>query len=171
MVIYMNKKRFSDQIVIVTGGARGIGASICESFAQEGAQVICDYNPSERSREAFPLLRDKIEAFGGHITGYECDVSDYEAVRKMASDIAGQFGHIDVLVNNAVKAVIRKFNEITPDDYNSMFSVNVAGAFWCTQAVLNQMLTQGYGSVVFISSNASVNGGAGSCLYPAWHSN
>ena len=163
----MKQQRYAGQVVLITGGARGIGAQMCRRFAEEGAQVIADYAPSERSREAFPPLKAEIEAAGGKIEGIECDVSDRQAVAAMVDQIVSRFGRIDVLVSNAVVGIRRTYDQIDENDLDRMFHVYVGGALWCSQACLPHMIAQKSGSVVFISSNASVNGGAGSCLYPA----
>lgn len=159
-------KRYEGQVVLITGGATGIGACICKEFAKEGAMVICNHSHSERSKKEYPILEKEIKKEKGLIEDYEADVSDYDEVCQMIKDIKAKYGHLDVLVCNHMRAVAKKFDQITKDDVLKMVNSDIIGTFYCAQQAIIQMVEQQFGSVVFVSSNASVNGGAGSVLYP-----
>ncbi len=163
----MSEYMFEDSVVLVTGGAGDIGAETCLKFAQKGAKVAINYAPIDKDRKNAEELIAKIEAIGGEAKGYECDISDRGNVQKMVDDIVQVWGKIDAVVNNAMISILRNALDFTEEDFQKMSSVNIGGTFWVTQACLKHMEKQGYGSVLFISSNGVMNGGGGNPLYPA----
>lgn len=163
----MEKQRFIGQVVLVTGGATGIGAKACEMFALEGAKVAVNHAPTDRDRDACAQLVAHIASAGGSAAGFECDIAVRADVRQMVGRIAEKFGQVDILVSNAVTGVLKNAIDLSEEDFERMLKVNVGGALWCTQACLPGMLEKGKGSVLYISSNAVVNGGGGSVMYPA----
>lgn len=163
----MEEQLFANQVVLVTGGAGDIGASTCLKFAQNDAKVAVNYAPTEKDRKSAEKLINEIREKGGIAKGYECDISNRNHVREMVDDIVQTWGKIDSVVNNAMVSVLRNALEFTEDDFQKMSSVNIGGTFWVTQACLQHMEKQGYGSVLFISSNGVMNGGGGNPFYPA----
>ncbi len=133
--------------VLVTGGARGIGKAISKKFADEGWRVLINYNTSEKAAKELEeeIGKDRCKA-------YKADISSYEEVKKMVSDILQEFGKVDVLINNAGIAGQKLFCDITPDDWKKMFSVNVDGVYNVTSLILPSMINEKSGSVINISS-------------------
>jgi NAD(P)-dependent dehydrogenase (short-subunit alcohol dehydrogenase family) len=132
-----------DRVVVVTGGARGIGAAIATRFASENARVVvADVGPPT---EADSRIR------------YETvDVSAERDVESLFVRVADEYGRVDVLVNNAAIWFRRPFKEITVDEWDRVLAVNVRGVFLCTRAAVPLMESVGGGVIVNIGSQAGV---------------
>lgn len=160
--------RLSGRNVIVTGGAKGIGAVYAKAFAAEGANVaIADI--LEREGEA--LAREIDGQDGSKALFVRADVTDDKSVAQMARQTADEFGGIDVLVNNAAiyfdLGVKKPFDEISLEEWERVMAVNVRGLWQCTKAVSPYMKEQGYGKIVNISSVVAYIGAAGFAHYVA----
>ncbi|HSE93046.1 MAG TPA: 3-oxoacyl-ACP reductase family protein [Methylomirabilota bacterium] len=147
--------RLRDKVVIVTGGAKGIGRAYCLSTAAEGARVvvadIVDPKPTVTA----------IEARGGQALGVECDVSREQDTRRLATETLARFGRIDVLVNNAALYAPlkrRSFMEIPVEEWDQVMAVNLRGLFLCARAVFPAMKAQGKGKIINISSSTFFKG-------------
>ncbi|MGN0629009.1 MAG: elongation factor P 5-aminopentanone reductase [Oscillospiraceae bacterium] len=147
------------KVVLVTGGSRGIGSAICRKFAAEGYTVAINYEKSE----------EKAKALAGELGGraYRADVSDYKQVTEMVDKIEAELGGVDVLINNAAVSVVGLFQDMTGDEWDRIFGVNVKGVFHCTKRVLGHMLHEQSGSIVNISSMWGVTGGSCESHYSA----
>jgi 3-oxoacyl-[acyl-carrier protein] reductase len=146
---------FPDRTVIVTGAAHGFGRAISLAFAERGARVwACDVLADEL-RETERLCR----AQGGVCDALVTDVRDRAAVDACVARASAASGQVDILVNNAggvLGQVGRPLEEITPDEWQSIFDVNVTGAFYCSQAVAPGMKAARAGRIVNISSGAGL---------------
>ena len=146
---------FTGKTVLVTGAAHGFGRAICLAFAQRGAQVwACDVIDDE-VRETERICR----AAGGACHARRTDVRDRAAVDACVEDASAGSGRVDILVNNAggvLGQVGRPLEEITPEEWQSIFDVNVTGAFYCSQAVAPGMKAARRGRIVNISSGAGL---------------
>jgi 3-oxoacyl-[acyl-carrier protein] reductase len=146
---------FSGKTAIVTGAAHGFGRAISLAFAQRGASVwACDILADELL-ETQALCR----ATGGGCTTHAVDVRDKRAVDQFAADAAALTGHVDILVNNAggvLGQVGRPLEDVTPEEWRTIFEVNVAGAFYFSQAVAPGMKAARGGRIVNISSGAGL---------------
>ncbi|MEF9853298.1 MAG: 3-oxoacyl-ACP reductase FabG [Hydrogenoanaerobacterium sp.] len=150
--------------VLITGASRGIGARCAEVLAADGWQVAINYNKSEAKAKT---LASKINASGGKAFAVQADVSSALEVRRMASLIEAHFGTITALVNNAGIAQQKLFTEITEDDWDKMFDVNVKGMYLCAQAVSRGMISEHKGKILNIGSIWGLCGGSCEVHYSA----
>jgi len=146
---------FTGKTVLVTGAAHGFGRAICRAFADRGARVwACDVIDDE-VRETERICR----AAGGECHARRTDVRDRVAVDAWVAEAFADSGGIDVLVNNAggvLGQVGRPLEEITPEQWQDIFDVNVTGVFYCSQAVAPRMKAARRGRIVNISSGAGL---------------
>lgn len=144
-----------EQVVVVTGGAMGIGRAIADRFARDGAAVVIADIAGAAEAAA------EITATGARATGVVCDVSDVSSCEVMATAALNAFGRIDVLVNNAGLYSTLKlgaFNTITPAEWQRVLNVNVMGQALVTAAILPAMQAQGAGAIVNMSSGTPFKG-------------
>lgn len=146
--------RVKDKVVIVTGGARGIGQAICEAFANEGAQVIAlDMSPLTYSHEG--------------VVGYEGNVLKRDFLKDFIEEIKEKYGKIDVLVNNAGITKDALIQKMTEDMWDAVIDINLKGVFNITQLVGPLMMQQGAGSIINIASVVGEYGNVGQTNYAA----
>jgi NAD(P)-dependent dehydrogenase (short-subunit alcohol dehydrogenase family) len=147
--------RLSDRVIVVTGGAQGIGRAIADGLADEGAKVvIADLGGAEDAAA-------ELTANGAAALGLRVDVSSEADCAAMAQAALERFGRIDGLVNNAgiySSLVPQPLEQIDVDEWRKVFDVNVLGMFLATRAVLPQMREQGGGRIVNISSGTPFKG-------------
>ena len=144
-----------DKCVLVTGGSRGIGEAISREFARKGYDVIINFKSSiDRAEE----LKEELEAeYGVSVMLAQADITDEVSVENMIDDIIMEFGKLDVLVNNAGIVIDREFDERTVQDWKETLNVNLIAPFLLTKLVGSEMLEQGHGSIVNISSTNGIN--------------
>ncbi|MTI17136.1 SDR family oxidoreductase [Rhodobacteraceae bacterium RKSG542] len=149
-----------DKVCIVTGGAQGIGRCIVETFAKQQALVVfaCDMNPQS--------MADYRERFQ-NVQPVELNVCDRKAVAAFIAEIKEQYGHIDVLVNNAGITRDNLLDRMSEDDWDAVVNVNLKGVFNMTQAVAPAMIEGGSGSVITMSSVVGTDGNIGQSNYAA----
>lgn len=163
----MNNEGWMDldkKVVIVTGGASGIGAKICENLHNNNAVVVvCDMNENEELKNYSDLF-------------VKCNITKKESVEQMVETVMAKFGKIDALINNAgvnrprlLVDFYKKDNqyEATEADFDFIVGVNQKGPFLCAQAVARVMIEQGKGVIVNTSSEAGAEGSAGQSIYSA----
>jgi 3-oxoacyl-[acyl-carrier protein] reductase len=154
-------KRLEGQIVIITGGARGIGEGICEVFCKEGATVaLWDILEGQ-------LTADKITAKGGSIFYQKVDVTNQESVDVAVAKIIENYGKIDVLINNAGVIRDRSILKMSRQEWDTVMSVNVDSLFVTAKAVVPHMKLANYGRIVSASSINAYNGAFGQTNYSA----
>lgn len=139
---------------IVTGGGRGIGYAISKRLCLEGAAVAI----FERDGDLALAAAEKIKAEGGRGVAYEVDVADRGAIDAAVVAMREELGPATILVNNAGIAPFKKFREITREDLEQVFAVNLYGTFECCQAVLPDMVEAGWGRIVNIASSSAQTG-------------
>lgn len=154
-------KRFEDQIVIVTGGSRGIGLATCKAFAQEGAQVVIASIDQKRGQ----LAKEAIIEKGGKALFVQTDVTQHEQVNRLINTILERFDDIDVLVNNAGVHEKAPFWEESESLWDRMYHVNVMGTVIPSQIVVRYMKEKGQGVIVHVASKAGVVGEPGHAAY------
>lgn len=155
--------RLDKKVALITGGALGIGRATCELFAREGAAVaVTDILEAEGQ-----ALADEIAARGDQAAFWRMNVAREASVRGTVAAIVERFGRIDILVNNAgLSGVDKPTHEISEEEWDAVFAVDVKGAFFCTKHVVPVMLAQGGGAIVNISS---IYGAIGSADVPPYH--
>jgi NAD(P)-dependent dehydrogenase (short-subunit alcohol dehydrogenase family) len=154
--------KLSGKVAIITGGSRGIGKAISLAFAREGAKVVV----ASRNKSHCKEVADKINTEGGEAISIQADVTSETDVARMVKQTKDKYQRIDVLVNNA--AVIlpyRAITELTLEEWNWMFNVNVTGPFLCSRAVIPEMITQRSGKIINLSSVGGRHGAAGRAPY------
>jgi len=153
--------RLIGKVVVVTGGARGIGHAIAERFGAEGARVVIADQSLEAASEAASTLPH--EAFAVFV-----DVSSTSSIKEMVEQVAQRAGGIDVLVNNAGVFDMAPLLEVGEESFDRLFTVNVRGLFFVLQAVARHMIATGRrGSIVNLASQAGRRGEAPSSVYAA----
>ena len=147
--------RLPDKVVIVTGGARGIGRAYCLWLAAEGARVVV-----ADVLDPKPVVTE-IEGRGAQALGVSCDVSREADTQRLATETLARFGRIDALVNNAAlygNLKRRPFMEIPVEEWDQVMAVNLRGLFLCARAVFPTMKAQGKGVIVNIASSTFFKG-------------
>ncbi len=149
--------RMKESVAVVTGAGhpRGMGRAIALAMAREGANlVLADINEAGAA-----AIAEEIRALDQRALAVRTDVSREEQVKEMVDSTLREFGHIDVLVNNAGFGQHRPVVELTVEEWDRMLDVHLKGTFLCTKAVLPSMMRQKRGSIVYISSVTAERGG------------
>ncbi len=150
--------------VVVTGASGGIGKAIALKFAKQGYNVGLMYLNSKSNAEE---LQREIEALHVKSFSAKCNVANSEDVKKYFIEAENALGEIDVLVNNAGVALQRLFCDVTEDETDRIFDINVKGAFNCTKAVLPSMVRRKEGKIVNVSSMWGICGASCEVHYSA----
>lgn len=155
--------KFKDQIVVVSGGTRGIGKEIAVSFAQEGAVVMILGRNEQLLQETVKELTHK----GLKIEGYACDVTNAAKVQEILNKILDKHKNVDILVNNAGVTKDNLLLRMSENDWDEVISINLKGVFNCTKAVSKVMLKAHKGKIINITSIIGIVGNAGQANYAA----
>ncbi|CAH1687800.1 3-oxoacyl-(acyl-carrier protein) reductase [Hyphomicrobiales bacterium] len=148
---------FSGKVVLITGGASGIGGATTRAFAQAGAKVAFTYITSEKEARA---IEAECDAHGQVARGYKADMSKPDEVAAIVASTEREFGPIDVLFANAGGLLRRaRCVESSLELWQEAFSINVFSTFLVVQAVLKSMEPRGSGAIVMMSSLAAFDGG------------
>lgn len=155
--------RFKDKIVIVTGGCRGIGKSIVERFAREGAFVFALDFVLPRENEVFIEDKDLLS----RIKCIQVDVTSESSTNRAFEEVLNEKKRIDVLVNNAGIAKDNLVLRLSESDWDAVLNTNLKGAFLCSKAVARTMMGQRSGRIINIGSIVGSIGNAGQANYSA----
>ncbi|MGD0625825.1 MAG: 3-oxoacyl-[acyl-carrier-protein] reductase [Thermodesulfobacteriota bacterium] len=155
---------FTDQVVLVTGGSRGIGKAVADAFAQRGASVVINYGHDEGAAQETQSI---IQRAGGKAQTQQADITRVEEVSRMFKKILDQFQRLDVLVNNA--GVIRDGHLMlmSERDWDEVVDTNLKGTFHCCRAALRPMIGQKRGRIISLASLSAITGRAGQTNYAA----
>ncbi|MDR2423459.1 MAG: 3-oxoacyl-ACP reductase FabG [Prevotellaceae bacterium] len=147
----------TNKTVLVTGGSRGIGAAICEGFAQEQANIVINYRKSEAEAD---LLAEKLRSrHAAKVMTVHADMGNKTEVLEMVAKVEKEMGSIEVLVNNAAVCPSGSITDYTGEDWEQTFAVNVTGMFLVTREVVRRLLhEQRAGAIVNIASQAAFRG-------------
>jgi len=150
-----------DKIAIVTGGNQGIGFAISRALAKAGATVIIANRRAAEGQRAANSLSDE----GLKAAAVATDVSDLASVKNLVAGVIDEYRRIDVLVNNAGVIVRTAPEDITEEEWNFIFDINLKGMFFCCQQVGREMIKRKKGKIINISSNVSEVAMPGRSIY------
>lgn len=154
--------RLENKIAIVTGGARGIGKTVAELFASEGATVFIWDVLEDGTKTA-----EAISADGGKAFFQKVSVTDQSSIQAAVNDIVTAHGRIDILINNAGVTRDRTLHKMSEDEWDTVINVNLKGVFNCTQIVSRIMKENKYGRIITAASNVGLRGNFGQSNYSA----
>jgi len=158
----MEAPRMRDRRVLVTGSGTGIGRGIALEFAAEGAAVALHYS---RSADGANAAVQEIRERGGRAEAFKADFTRLDEVRELGRRALEFLDGIDVLVNNAGITMDLPFEEVQPEQFDTVYGVNVRSPFFLTQTLLPAMLEQGRGVIVNITSVHAFEGSPGHSVY------
>ncbi|MCX7265221.1 MAG: glucose 1-dehydrogenase [Limnohabitans sp.] len=152
----------NQKIAIVTGGASGFGAAIAQRMATAGARIVV----ADLNAIGAQSIAEKIIAAGGQAISVEADISQRDSFENMVLTTRQAFGGLDILVNNAGTTHRNKpALQVTEEEFDRIFKVNVKGIYWAAQAVLPGFVQQGSGCIVNVASTTGVRPGPGLAWY------
>lgn len=156
----------TSKVALVTGASRGIGKEIAKTLAQAGATVIVNYNGSKEAAEQ--VVTEMAESgFAGKGIVYGCNVSDFEECQKMIEYIMGEFGRLDIIVNNAGITRDGLLMRMSENDFDAVLDTNLKGCFNVVRHASKYLLKQRQGKIINISSVSGIMGNAGQANYSA----
>ncbi len=159
----MERVSFEDQVVIVTGGGRGLGRAYCLELAARGASVLVN----DILEDSADQVAAEVRQAGGKAVASRASVATPEGGREIVESALEAFGTVDALINNAGILRNNLFEDLTVEQIDAVFDVNLRGTFFVTQPAWRIMKEKGYGRVVLTASAAGLFGRAGSVNYSA----
>lgn len=160
----MTNKAFLNKTVIVTGGAQGLGAHLCERFANEGANIVI---ADLQIQQALTLSHEITEKYGVRCLPIVVDVTEEAAVEKMVGLAVGEFGGIDILVANAGIVIAGDTPTFDVSKWRKVIDVDLVGYFICAKQVLKVMIQQKKGVIIQINSKSGKEGSYKNSAYAA----
>jgi len=157
-------KLLKDKVALITGGSRGIGSSICKSFADNGCSIAFTYNSS---KEAAETLIDELKEYNVKVKLYKSDASNYKDSIDLLETVVKDFEKIDILVNNAGITKDNLLIRMDDSEFKDVVDVNLGSVFNLTKASIKFFLKQRKGSIINISSVVGIRGNAGQSNYAA----
>ncbi len=141
-------QKLSGKVAVVTGASKGIGASIAQHLAAEGAAVVVNYSTS---REGADKVVAEVERRGGKAVAVQADVARRADIQRLFAEAKRAFGRVDILVNNAGVFEFAPIEEVTAEHFHRQFDLNVLGLLLTTQEALRYLGPEG-GSIINVSS-------------------
>ena len=157
-------KLLENKVALVTGASRGIGEAIALKFAEHGAQVAFTYLSSDEKARS---LEERLSAFGVRAKAFKSDAGQYAAAEALATDVAKEFGTIDVCVNNAGISRDNLLLRLTPEQWDEVMAANLKSVYNLTRQVIRPMMKARKGSIINMSSVVGIMGNAGQTAYAA----
>ena len=157
--------KVKDKVVVITGGASGIGTASAKLFGTHRAKVVV----SDLVLESAQSIADEIENEGGEAFAFAANVANHEEVKNLITQTVDRFGRIDVLVNNAGigPSQMMRTAESTLEDWDRVIAVNQSGVFYGMKYALQQMMEQGGGNIVNVASLAGLKASSHNISYAA----
>ena len=152
-----------EQVVLITGSARGIGKEIALTFAQEGATTVI----SDINTDAADATAEEFKKQGFDASSFACDVTNMQSVEEMVNKILDKYKRIDILINNAGITKDNLLLRMSEGEWDAVISTNLKGVFTCTKIVIKSMLKAKKGKVINIASIIGIVGNAGQANYAA----
>lgn len=160
--------RLRDKVAIITGAASGIGRATAIVFAREGAKVvIADLQAESRLETETPPTVEAIRNAGGEAVFVQTDVTDRAAVEALVDEALRHYGRVDILVNNAGVFVRNAITEVSDDEWDRVLNLNLRGYFYTCRRLIPEMLKQGGGKIVNMSSIHGLRGTGTAVTYCA----
>lgn len=153
---------FNDKVVLVTGSSKGIGSSLAQDFAKNGAKVCVNYSSGKEKAEK---IAESIKLSGGSCMTVGADVSDEDDVKRMFKEIEACFGSVDILINNAGITKDNLFIRMKTAEFDDVININLKGAFLCSKVAAKAMMKKRYGKIINISSVVAYTGNVGQANY------
>jgi 3-oxoacyl-[acyl-carrier protein] reductase len=150
--------KLDGKVALVTGSGRNIGRSTVLMLAGEGAHVVV--NARSNQAEADAVVREA-QGLGVKAISVMADVAKKDQVEAMAARALSEFGRVDILINNAAIRPHKPFTEVTQEDWEAVRGVVLDGAFYLTRALIDQMVKNEYGRILFFTGEGAFTGGSG----------
>jgi NAD(P)-dependent dehydrogenase (short-subunit alcohol dehydrogenase family) len=144
-------KKLDEKVILVTGSGRGFGRAMAYTYALAGAKVVS----VSRTVSELESLEKKIKEKGGEVLTVPTDLTDEKAILSLKNKVMDEYGHLDVLVNNAATSPWKTFEDMTIRDWDLTLSVNLRAQFILTKVFFDSMRSQGQGSIINITSKSS----------------
>ena len=157
-------KLLEGKTALITGASKGIGRTIAEKFAEQGANVAFTYLSSVEKGQA---LEQELQSYGTQVKGYRSDASKFEEADKLINDIVADFGKLDIVVNNAGITKDGLLMRMTEEQWDDVLNVNLKSIFNITKAASRIMMKARQGVFIIMSSVVGVQGNAGQANYAA----
>ena len=159
-------KLLSGKVALITGGSRGIGASIVRKFAEQGAHVAFTYRSNEESANQVAAEAQTLSD-GIKVIAYKSDASSFDQTKELIESVLKEFGQIDVLVNNAGITRDNLLMRMTEEQWDEVMETNLKSLFNFTKNIMRPMLKAKTGSIINITSIVGISGNAGQSNYAA----
>jgi 3-oxoacyl-[acyl-carrier protein] reductase len=154
--------RLKDKIAIVTGGGRGIGRAVAVAFAQEGADVVVNYQSNDVAAHE---VVEKIQSLGRRAIPIKTDVSNYQDVKIMVDRTVQELGGVDILVNNAGVSKPSMLLDMPEESWDRIINIHLKGTFNCSQIASRYMKEKKWGRIINVISTAGLFGTVGQINY------
>jgi gluconate 5-dehydrogenase len=152
--------RFTDKVVFITGGTKGLGKAMAGAFLEEGARV----GVNGRNKDNVTKFEEEFE--GKPVKAFVADITDFGAMERVAQTVADEWGKVDILVNSAgIVNPLAVSEKTKKEDFDRVIDVNVKGAFYTAQVFGRRMIEQGSGRIILISSQVALFGDKGFLPY------
>lgn len=145
--------KLKGRVALIPGGTKGIGAEIARAYAQEGATVVISSRNKENVDQAVSEL-----GTSGQAEGIVCDISDPKQIDDLVNQVVSKHGSIDVFLNSAGFYPSTPFEAVSTEELKLVMDINLIGPFLCAQAVAKQMIKQGSGRIIFLTSGQALRG-------------
>jgi len=150
------------KVALITGGSRGVGSAIAEVLAKAGANIVINYIGDETEIES---VKTKLSKYDVETLFINADVTNKDQVSKMAEQIKATFNQLDILVNNAGITYMKNIEDLTIEDVEKVYSVNVKGVFNTVLEHKNLLINSGCAAIINIGSTSMYTGGGGGAHY------